>query len=961
MPECSIIEPENCRYIFQSSPSSLRIITQNIRSVYRNLDEFVVLLAKMVCRCDIIILTECWLSEDKPPPQIDTYKLHTTQVSRNQNDGVIIYVLEEISCKIDNVQLVDANGLLFTIDDELAILGIYRSPSIRRTDPFLVSLDNTLKSLDSYRSVILMGDINIDIKVNNEDSRSNDYLNLLAENGLIPGHLIPTRDANCLDHVFIKTSYVSHSYVINSHITDHLPVLLNLHNDVCKVKPNKTRRIVNYRNASEEINALDLRYIMEIEDPNTATECLIMRLQQSLHSNTHIKKIPNRKTIIKPWITPGLQRCITHRNTLHKKVKQFPENDTYKTSYRRYRNFCNNLLKKLKTDYEKSEIDKCKNPKQSWQLIRKITNTSVKKNAAEDLLQMHSGNSQCSVNLVNDYFANVGKKLSDTLNNHSNCTIECEINSYNHLKSFVIIPTDDAEVEALLQGLKNDSTTGWDNIPTSFLKTVKNVVVPILTHIFNRCFGTGIFPDLFKKSIIHPIHKGGTSACVDNYRPISVLTALSKLLEKLINSRLMNYLQQEGLLSPSQFGFQPNKSTSDAVTHLVNKVATNLDRGHKCIGIFLDLAKAFDTVSTQFLLHKLERIGIRGEPLKLFSSFLTNRRQTVKIGDFYSSELPVTCGVPQGSVLGPSLFLIYINDLCNYKPTNGCSFAYADDTALIFHGETWAIAKKNAEKGLQQIIKWLQINYLTLNVTKSKYLTFSLKRGTTPMFDLKAHTCNLDNTPTCNCLCLERVNNIRYLGIYLDDTLSWDIQINHLSNRTRKLIWIFKQLRSVLEINHLKTIYYVLAQSVISYCIQAWGGACKTKILKLERTQRSILKTMTNKPFRYPTEKLYKDCRVLTVRQLFILHTIVHKHSELKYDPNLIESKRRSSKVCNSVTHRTAFLNKQYCFLAPFLYNKLNRALNIYAKTRYVCRRLVQDWLLKLNYINTESLLCIIK
>ncbi|CAG9121615.1 unnamed protein product [Plutella xylostella] len=217
------------------------------------------------------------------------------------------------------------------------------------------------------------------------------------------------------------------------------------------------------------------------------------------------------------------------------------------------------------------------------------------------------------------------------------------------------------------------------------------------------CFKNGVFPDLFKKSLIHPIHKGGNRDVVGNYRPISVLPALSKILEKLMNSRLTNYLEKENLISNSQFGFRAGRSTEDAVSSLTEYIVDLLDNKRKCIGIFLDLAKAFDTVSIPILLSKMENIGIRGQSLEIFSDYLTNRTQRVKIGNLTSSDLPVTFGVPQGSVLGPSLFLIYINELCLHTPVNGRIFSFADDTALVYEGETWMEARNNAETGLQKV------------------------------------------------------------------------------------------------------------------------------------------------------------------------------------------------------------------------------------------------------------------
>lgn len=249
------------------------------------------------------------------------------------------------------------------------------------------------------------------------------------------------------------------------------------------------------------------------------------------------------------------------------------------------------------------------------------------------------------------------------------------------------------------------------------------------------------------------MHKGGDRGDVNNYRPIAVLSALSKILEKIMNRRLIHYLNKYNILSESQYEFREGRSTEDAVIALTNEVVSQLDKGNKCIGVFIDLSKAFDTVSVPILLRKLENIGIRGTPNNLFRDYLQNRKQRVKVGPYYSNDEEINYGVPQGSVLGPTLFLIYVNELCNSQLNHGKIFSYADDTALIFHSHTWEDVKLIAEEGLSKMSNWLKDNLLTLNTNQTNYLTFSITNQTQPPIDLslKVHKCN-DNLSN-NCMC----------------------------------------------------------------------------------------------------------------------------------------------------------------------------------------------------------------
>lgn len=374
----------------------------------------------------------------------------------------------------------------------------------------------------------------------------------------------------------------------------------------------------------------------------------------------------------------------------------------------------------------------------------------------------------------------------------------------------------------------------------------------------SRCF-----PKVFKKSLITPVHKGGKKDDMGNYRPISVLTTLSKILEKVLNSRLTNFSEHNKLLSEAQFGIRSGKSTEHAICQLSDHVTLKLDSKQKCIGIFLDLAKAFDTVSIPLLVKKWHKIGIRGEALKIYSDFLCDRTQRVKVKEYVSSDAQVTHGVPQGSILGPSLFLIYINDLCQLPLINGKIFTYADDTALVFHGDTRDAVQRYAKLGLHKVSHWLGANQLTLNITKSTFVQFYFSKIKPVSIDIQFHKCDSTTSTNCPCVNMHRSSQVKYLGVILDERLSWYEHIELTTTRVRKLIWVFKKLRHLAKFELLRTVYYALVQSVLGYCVVAWGGACKKYLIRLERAQRSLLKVMTFRPFRFPTKELYEKLFII--------------------------------------------------------------------------------------------------
>lgn len=861
--------------------------------------------------------------------------------------------------KIDEPHLQDANCLIVTLDCNTIIVAIYRPPGYKNIDPFIQSLNTLLLQL-KYANVILIGDINIDIRANNIDNRSPVYLNLLASHGILPAHYLPTHGATCLDHVMVKTKLPAACYVAESSVTDHDSLVFVLNYQQLPQPSNLSQfKKIDYNSLDNDMKTLNFNDLYSEKDANVATSKFISQLNTKISCNTFIFNVPNRKRINKPWITTGLLRCMKNRDKLHQKCKKFPNNEIITTTYKRYRNFCNGLLKKLKREYEHCQIQNAlkTNNKMLWDTIKKVTHTNKEHNPASNLICPF--NPADSVNNINYFFANIGSKLTDTTHNISHLSPPL-IPSQPF--SFFLNPIEEEEVKNVILSIKKPNSVGRDNISGAFLKRYYQILVPPLTHIYNLMFSTGIFPDEFKLAEVIPVHKSGNRDCVNNYRPISILSTISKIAEKLLNKRLIDYLETKNILSSSQFGFRTLKSTNDAVHEVIDHVVDKLDKKKKVLAIFLDLAKAFDTVSIPLLLNKLEKIGIRNMQLKLLTNYLKNRQQRVRIGDIISADLPITCGVPQGSVLGPTLFLIFINDLCNLTIPNGKIVMFADDTVLIFHGETWEQTYSFAQTGFDMVNYWLMKNSLTLNVDKTKIMPFTIKNtqlSAHNQFSIIAHVCS--SGLACSCSKLTITYSMKYLGVLIDNTLSFAQHIDLLSSRTRKMIFIFKNLRHIADYKIIKMVYIAFCQSILSYCITVWGGMPKTKILKLERAQRAVLKVSLFLPFRFPTNELYSIADVLTIRKLFILNIILKQHSLLHYDPDKNATKRLKHLVCPTLNYRfSAFSKKFFCFLGGYLYNKINKNTSIYPLTKSICKRVITLWLKSLNYDATENLLSVL-
>lgn len=952
--------PERCKKHIHTS--TFKVVVQNIRSINHNFDDFLIFLNRLDINEDIVILTECWLPKCNNLPSLGDYDSYKTTQYINQSDGVVAYVKNSVSVRVYEPQNVaEMSCLVIIAQEETAFVCIYRSPSIIKTDTFLDSLNRVLSDLKHYKQIVMVGDINIDIKLGNKDNRSSDYLDLLGIHGLLPSHNLPTHDNNCLDHSCVRLISTVDTIICTSTVADHSCIILSFNKNIDRGNPKQKKlKKIDYKAIVAELQQINWKELLSNLTSNDATERFITTIREKMKNHTSTIIVQSKTRSLKPWVTPGLIRCIRNRDRLYKRMKKDPSNVIIKISYLRYRNTCNKILKNLKNLYFQKEMQRHKyNVKKQWGCIKKLCYLEKNKVNCQELLNCKP-NTEDSLNYINNYFINVGNKLANeilaknNLNEHD--LAKTTTDEQHPISSFVLLPTDEAEVRSTILSLKNSSATGWDDLPSKLYKSGVDALCAPITAICNSCFNEGVFPDALKRSVVIPIFKTGERDDIANYRPISLLPTLSKIIEKLINKRLKNYLESNNLLSENQYGFRDQKSTTDAIQRVISKIVSNLDSNRKALAIFLDLAKAFDTVSIPILLKKLENIGIRGKQLDLFTHYLKNRRQSVLIGEHRSAEECVSFGVPQGSILGPTLFLIYINQMCNTRLRDAEIITFADDTVLVFTGDNWEDVNQKATEGFGVINNWLKNNLLTLNIGKTKHMIFTIRGNTQPTHDainIQAHNCG-GNLP-CNCPQIIRTSSIKYLGLLVDNNLNWKEHVSALAGRVRKLMFIFKTLRNICDKQQLISVYYALCQSVISYGITCWGGCPKSTLLKLERAQRGILKLMTFKQFRYPTTLLYKNVGVLTVRQLFIKLLLIKQHKEPRNRPI---RKRRKDLIFKIPTCKTSFAHSFSQSLGPRLYNRVSRTLtDLYLQPLYTCKKSINSYLKQLNYEDTELLL----
>lgn len=968
-PSVKLDDPLSCADMLKELKfiNNFSILTLNIRSINRNLDRFLVFVSSFANPIDILVLTECWTNVNKPPPYVNNYKVYYTETYLNQNDGVVVYVRDGIKTTVTEPKVQDGNCLLVQVENTIAIICTYRPPCFHNPTNYLDSLDNLLQSIKSA-NVILTGDINLDILPGRITSQTAKYLMLMAYYGMVTGINEPTTSTTCLDHFMVRITKRWQTFIFNE-ITDHSPILLVIDNVkiVQSLEAMSNVKIkLDHPAIRESIAALNWDDYLTLVDTDKAADNLVDKIQTVIKANTKTVTYPCRMKPLKPWITPGVIKSIRNRNKMNKKLKRNPDDINLKNKYINHSKICTHIIKTLKKEYYESQFSKyVGNNKKLWQLIKEVGNLNVSKEPATSLLKIKA-NSTESLDEVNTYFTNVGKNLANNTLTELNTTEQALTSKASKASgpkcSFSLFLVDPMEVMHTIKSLKPHSAPGWDDISMKVLRDNCHILANPIAYLCNLSFTSGAFPTTFKSAIVTPVYKAGDRTQPTNYRPISLLASLSKVLERLVNKRLMAYLETNGLISENQYGFRSAKSTEDATLHLTNSIVKYLESGAKCLGVFLDLQKAFDTVSIPILLTRMENVGIRGTPLLWFRDYLNGRQQRVRISGEMSNGAPCTYGVPQGSTLGPTLFLLYINDLCNKKVKGADLLMFADDTVLLFHDHSWADVYVLSENGLRDVTSWLEESLLTLNTAKTKYLCFSKTNASKPTDDLKLkiHTYPCNRLPvvpaTCNCSVLLRTDNIKYLGIIMDDTLSWNLQIQAVSNRCRKLIYVFKSLRDVVDKNSIMRVYKALAECLQTYCICTWGGAAKTLLIEAERAQRALLKVIDRLPFRYPTTDLYSTNNILSIRKLYILQIIRRYHR--KTVPTLPSNTKRLNTVPMPY-YFSSFARRQYEYNAPRLYNKINPKMNIKRLNNHELKNITLGWLSDLDYSLTENLFVI--
>lgn len=923
----------------KNNSKCLSILSLNCQSLNAHIYELKILvraLADEGLKINVLCFQETWLSQDPDLSQLEIngYKKPILEPKKlSDHGGLCIYVDSDLQhepfSSIPSTTWENQFIKIITPDcNKNVILGnVYRNPNIEGQtagnsiktfiNEFKLGLDNLAKR---NSTTIIAGDYNLDLlKINNDPNITN-YFDSLMSVGFIPSITLPTRfsiqhgTSSLIDNIFLHAQDMSTRFssgVYTTKISDHFGCILSLElNQKCsgKVVPPKFITIKSEKpeNDAEFISLLKSSNIMnrlhESEDSDMNESYLtfekIFEEARKKAYPTKIVRFNRHKHKINDWMTPGLLRSLSFRDDLYQKfreAKRANPNSNETKDLKRNLDTYNDIFKKsiqsARKLYYSKLFEKHKlNMKQTWNTINEILRRKKPCSSFPEQFLINDtavSDRKTIADAFNDFFANVGKNLASSIGNPStDVTFESYLNDKtDHVFEFT--PIDANTTLKAIDSIKGKSSCGVDNISPNLMKLAKNELAAPLTFLINKSFKTKTFPDNLKIAKITPVYKKGDPKLVDNYRPISLLPAFSKVFERIIHNQLSDYFTTNKLLSKAQYGFRSGHSTEMASLELTDRILDIMNSDKIPFCIFMDLSKAFDTIDYDILLSKLNHYGLSESALSLFRSYLQNRKQFVTIEGIDSERNDITTGVPQGSILGPLLFIIYINDLCSASTILDI-LSYADDTTLLGSLETFDAMNPSESINVEvaKVSDWLIANKLSLNVTKTKYMLFHKKNKKIPTnIELKIQN-----------KILEQVDTFNFLGLDFDKEMCWKSQLNKISVKIMKTIGILAKLKNFLPQNILLTLYNSLILPHINYGILCWGFVNTNRILKL---QKKALRLITRAKINAHADPIFANLKLLKIDDLFLRllfkFSYLHHHQRLAVYLNNFQLPRKNT------------------------------------------------------------------
>lgn len=838
----------------------LKILHFNMQSAVNKSDHLSCFLDSLTCAVEVIILSETWYRCDADVIRIPGFASFFLNRPVKRGGGVAILIKESYSCDVLTGHCLSNPDIeMLTIrSGRHTFSAVYRPPD-GNLATFLESFERETFFLNSERFVsYIAGDFNVDMGAHSPAKQKMTVAFECA--GFRNVIWSPTRITNTcssvLDLIVTNDDKSYFSGRIAAHISDHLPIFLCIEKHSLVESIIKNRRQPIYERTLElfkhRIEMVDWDPVYNETSAETAYSTFLALFLSIYHECFPIVDAKPSKNARKPWITPRLSRLIKKK---HKLFAAFIKTKSPEllVRFKTLRNSLNGELRLAKAAYYNNLFSHIlsKNPKEKWKRLNVILNTNKHSEAVTRLTI--GGNelegsqlatafnqffSEVAVgNYSDEYFHFMGDKLAESL---------------------FLEPTDETEVFKIFRSIRDTNSLDACNIQSRPVKYVLHIIAPCLTYIYNTALSTGHFPTDMQLARVAVIYKKGDKNILGNYRPISVLPFFSKGLERIIHQRLHIFFVKHSVITECQYGFTKNRSTEHALLDQKEYILNNFEAQKLTIGIFVDFSKAFDSLNHNLLFAKLEHYGVRGHALSLIRSYLGSRKQYVQINHCSSDALTITHGVPQGSILGPLLFNVFINDICNVSQ-EAKYIMYADDCSIFLSSPNLNQLTHAANCVLQTLEQWSSFNALKINQEKTKAIIFHPKGKrllVPPPIFLAGGI-------------IEYVDSIKILGITFTATMSWDAHVADISTRLSRIVGITSRQKCLLPTRTKLILYYAFFQSCLNYCFLVWGNTTLSNIQKLLALQKKMLRLVINAPYDSPSRPIYAELRIIPVNKFF--------------------------------------------------------------------------------------------
>ena len=876
--------------------ATYQIMGMNVRGLNSNKTQLENLFQDKRVDNTILFLTEIF----EPASNIEiegwtSYYLTRPKMKKQRRGGVAITVPKcYTSKKIDTLTKMQEGGALECLAVEITELNLiclciyrpigqdYLKNKNRCVEDFCSELQDIIelctRKYPAYGKVV-MGDFNINLLDTNSEHAQN-LVTDMAGFGLSNQVHAPTRicdtTATLIDHCWTDVHFNKTKVLIDG-VADHCGIYCEIQNPDAleEEEPERLVRVLNgaaFKRIKKELRQADWSFIHEdcynieqkwrmYEEKITVTirACAPLKKQQKKkkEENWYTRRLRNLKQKVNLWQI----RC--QREPMH----MCQNAKTTKQNFNYHRNKYKKAIKQAKNEHWVTLFQNAKDSKQTWALMNKAMQreqeqTGIKEMQGDD--GMVTTDKKEISNIVNEFFANVGEETAKKIPYTQKEPLSYleGVRSDKFAEKFLMV--DQEQVEKTIKSLKPKHNDMDNSISMKIIRECKDVLSHTLTLLLNESIEKNVFPEVLKIAEVVPLYKNkGSRKEATNYRPISLLDPFGKIFEKIIEFQLRAFMEYAEQLTKSQHGYRENHSCDSMIISFLQEVSDSLRNDDVAVIILLDCSKAFDSISRPLLLKKLEKYGIREGALELIRSYLVDRTQRVKVGTTYSDFLPCHTGVPQGSILGPVLYIIYTNDVD--VAIDSWSSLYADDNNSMHRAKTLDEAMLKAQSSLSRTEEWFRSNKVCVNGAKSKYIVVSRREQGDSAVQLQIEGKNLQRVRSSD----KNNSSTAFVGLHLDEKFDFAPHINAMCQRALKSLATLAMVKKRLPKGARLQIFHSLIQSHLCLNIIASGRANKDLINRLQVIQNKALRIVEDLPSRASCTEARQKHKILTIKSQY--------------------------------------------------------------------------------------------